>query len=208
MDRMMDLQSDTIKRTTTKLSKMACSADFTKRQLILNALSLFLLPSSSFADADGAIECGLYMAESTIPFAGLGIFSGIDRKVGDAVGNGDICIPLYDLETHNEENFFNPFSDYVWGGEVMGMKFEVEGEDIEANCPGLDCVINCNLALINVAKATPLFDDAGLHRSKDPGAGSSTPYHNGTTTVIRDIPAGGELFKNYGNSWCVDFLSR
>ena len=75
--------------------------------------------------------------------------------------------------------------------------------DIEAICPGLDCVINCNLALINVDKATPNYDEAGLHRAKDPAAGSITPYHNGTTVVTRRIPAGGELFKFYGNSWFV-----
>jgi hypothetical protein len=28
-----------------------------------------------------------------------------------------------------------------------------------------------------------------------------TPYHNGSTYVYRDIPAGGELFKDYGHSW-------
>jgi len=47
----------------------------------------------------------------------------------------------------------------------------------------------------------PKFDEAGLHRSVHPGAGSRTPYHNGTTYVSRRIPAGGELFKDYGQNW-------
>jgi hypothetical protein len=81
------------------------------------------------------------------------------------------------------------------------MKFEAMTADIEALCPGLDCVINCNLALINVDKATPVYDEAGLHRARDPAAGSITPYHNGTTVVTRRIPPGGELFKFYGDSW-------
>jgi hypothetical protein len=183
------------------------SADFTKRRLLLKTLScLFLLPSISFADADGAIQCDLYMAESTIPSSGLGIFSGVEKKVGDTVGNGDICIPLYHFKTHtNKRDISNPFSDYVWQGAVMGMKFEAKDGESLGFCPGLDCVINCNHALINVGKATPIYDDGGLHRSEDPGAGSFSPYHNGTTIVTRDIPAGGELFKNYGDSWCVDF---
>jgi hypothetical protein len=142
------------------------------------------------------------MADSTIPNAGLGIFSAIELNEGDSVGDGDICIPIFELDWHHDDAF-NPFADYVWAGEVMGMKMEVGSPDIEALCPGLDCAINCNLALLNVAKATPVYDDAGLHRSRDPGAGSITPYHNGTTKVTRKIPPGGELFKFYGDSWYV-----
>lgn len=74
------------------------------------------------------------MAESTIPNAGLGIFSTIELHPGDAVGEGDVCIPIFDLNSHHSDPF-NPFGDYVWAGEVMGMKLEVSSEDIEALCP-------------------------------------------------------------------------
>jgi hypothetical protein len=47
--------------------------------------------------ADDAIECGLYLAESTIPGAGLGIFAGHDYKVGEDIGRGDVCIPFIDM---------------------------------------------------------------------------------------------------------------
>ena len=83
----------------------------------------------------------------------------------------------------------------------MGMRMEAATEDIEALCPGLDCAINCNIGLINVGKATPHFDQCGLRRSTHPGAGAITPYHNGTTEIIRNIPPGGELFKFYGDIW-------
>jgi hypothetical protein len=83
----------------------------------------------------------------------------------------------------------------------MGMFTETDTGDIEAYCPGLDCAVNCHLGLLNVGKSFPIYDEANLHRSRDPGAGSFTPYHNGTTSVIRDIPAGGELFKDYGPDW-------
>jgi hypothetical protein len=74
------------------------------------------------------------MAESTIPNAGLGIFSAIELNPGDPVGEGDVCIPIFDLANHHPDPF-NPFGDYVWAGEVMGMKLEVESDDIEALCP-------------------------------------------------------------------------
>lgn len=83
----------------------------------------------------------------------------------------------------------------------MGMTQETETDDIEAYCPGLDCAVNCHTALLNVDKMTPIYDEAGLSRGKDPGAGAITPYHNGTTKVSRDIPVGGELFKDYGHGW-------
>jgi hypothetical protein len=38
-------------------------------------------------------ECGLYLAESTIPGAGVGIFSAVEKRPGDAIGSGDVCIP-------------------------------------------------------------------------------------------------------------------
>jgi hypothetical protein len=151
------------------------------------------------------VQCDLYMAESTIPHAGLGIFTAVPKEVGDTVGNGDICIPILEMGWHQGSDFFNPFADYVWAGEVMGMKQEVQTLDLEAMCPGLDCAINCNLALINVGKSNPMHDSAGLHRSSSPGAGAFSPYHNGTTTVKRPIPPGGELFKYYGDSWYVIF---
>lgn len=143
------------------------------------------------------LECHLYLAPSTIEGAGLGIFSAVDKEPGDTVGNGDVCIPVAELYWHNYNVDPNPLKDYFWAGKAMGMHTESSTEDKEAYCPGLDCAINCHLGLINVAKSTPQYDaDAG---------DSSTPYHNGTTEVTRHIPAGGELFKFYGDSW---FVSR
>jgi hypothetical protein len=160
-------------------------------------------------------HCTIYLAPSTIPHAGLGIFTTVPKSKGDLIGQGDVFLPLFEMDWHNDKGkkapsgnetayvtYFNPFSDYVWTGESMGMSTEVESTDVHAMCPGLDAAINCNLALLNVGKALPVWDDGGLHRSRDPGAGALTPYHNGTTPILyRDIPAGGELFKFYGDSW-------
>jgi hypothetical protein len=48
------------------------------------------------------------------------------------------------------------------------------------------------------------YDTAGLHRSKDPGAGASTPYHAALTTATQDIAAGSEIFADYGKDWIPD----
>jgi SET domain len=53
------------------------------------------------------LECHLYMGRSTIPNAGLGIFTGQPYYYNDThpqknayIGLGDICIPLIDMYTH------------------------------------------------------------------------------------------------------------
>ena len=155
-----------------------------------------------------ALECELFIAASTIPNAGLGIFSGISKKKDDFIGNGDKAIPLIDVWWHNghEEDFFDPMQDYTWDGSSMGMGLEVfRNNDLSAFWPGIDAMVNCNAALLNTEKATPRYDEGGLHRSKHPGAGGITPYNADQSIVTRDIPIGGELFKNYGEDW---FLYR
>jgi hypothetical protein len=134
----------------------------------------------------------MYTAESTIPGAGLGIYSGLNKRVGETLGRPDLCIPVIDMNWHNggEDSFFNPFGDYYWAGDVMGMASETDSADIEALCPGLDCAVNCHIGLINTQKATPKYQAGSLHRSVDPGVGSFSPYHNGTSRVLRDIPEG------------------
>lgn len=140
-------------------------------------------------------HCGLYIAESTLPDAGLGVFTAIPRSKGSTLGHGDVCVPFKDLYWNsNAAQLNNPFKDYFWSGAAMGMLTETDTDDVEALCFGLDCVVNCHLPLVNVAKAMPRYDDR-LHRSVDPGAGAFSPYYNGSNTVTRDIPAGGEIFK-------------
>jgi hypothetical protein len=156
-------------------------------------------------------KCGLYLAPSTIPNAGIGIFTAVDLNKGEVVGFGDVCIPVVDMYWHNNDDdiehpLFNPLKDYFWQGYAMGMSEETNREDMESYCPGLDCMINCHLGLINVEKSVPQYDDGvseswPQHSGGSPGAGAFTPYHNGTTYVARNTPAGAELFKFYGDRW-------
>lgn len=47
------------------------------------------------------------------------------------------------------------------------------------------------------------YDHVGLHRSKDAGTSGFSGYHNRMITR-RSIPAGGEIFVNYGEDWFND----
>jgi len=171
---------------------------FPHRQLVAS-----LLLFSVQAESD---KCTLHLAPSTIPNAGLGIFTSVPRTKGDNIGYGDVTLPFVDMNFHNMwSGFFSIFDEYMWSGEAMGMHRESDSYSVDVYAPGLDCAINCHMALLNVDRGLPQFDDAGLHRSRDPGAGAISLWHNGSTFAIDDIPAGGELFKYYGNAW---FTSR
>jgi hypothetical protein len=150
---------------------------------------------------DDNSECELFIALSTLPGAGLGVFSAVEKKPGDAVGSGDVCLPQIDLQYHNRKPVFDHMRDYYWQGSSKGMGRESHSNDNHAYCPGQDSANNCHLGLHNTQHSYPIYDYGGLHRSKDAGAGAFTPYHNGTTYVTRYIPAGGELFKMYGDSY-------
>ena len=42
-------------------------------------------------------DCSLYLAKSTIPNAGLGVFAAQDFRIGDVIGNPSIGIPVVDF---------------------------------------------------------------------------------------------------------------
>ncbi|KAL3940366.1 MAG: hypothetical protein SGBAC_005094 [Bacillariaceae sp.] len=154
-------------------------------------------------------SCSLFLAKSTIEQAGLGVFTGKSLQKGDHVGNGDACIPIKDLEWQQdyidaEKGFVNPFADYVWLGDPLGLKPEIGSfQLVSGYWPGLNAAVNCHPAMLNVERATPRYDnlDDTLHRSKDASVGSFTPYFNGSSTVLHNIPIGGELFTSYGDKW-------
>lgn len=154
-------------------------------------------------------QCDLYLAASSIPGAGLGIFAGKEYHVGDSVGSGDIAIVVNSVSGYSNEtlgNFFeNPFQDYVWNASNMGICLDEDLESVGLFWPGINAAVNCYPALINVETSYPEFDTANVHRFRHPSAGSFSPYHKGISHAIRDIPVGGELFKEYGEAY---FLTR
>ena len=162
-------------------------------------------------------QCGLYLAESTIPGAGLGAFTGVDRKPGDVILPGEVMVPIYDANYHlqalgpkivkrKDWDYLDPTRDYVWYGFDLGMQYESSTpyEHMSGIAYGLDAAINCHLALYNADKDYAAYDFANLHRSIDPGIGAFTPYHNASTKATRNLHAGSELFKSYGDQWFTD----
>jgi hypothetical protein len=80
-----------------------------------------------------------------------------------------------------------------------------EGAYANAASFGIGAAVNCFFPLNNAKDNDGQYDNVGLHRSKDPGAGAFTPYHGRTGEATQDIQAGQEIFVNYGTRY---FTSR
>ena len=154
--------------------------------------------------SSSSIECGVYLAPSTIPHAGMGMFAGKDYASGSSVTYGDLVIPLEEITWHNgNDGSLNwLWDEYVWSKEAIpSMEFETpDGEDVDAASPGIGAAINCMLPLINLEDTFTQLGDAGTTRL-DPTSGSFTPFHNRRGVATKDIDAGDELFIDYGESY-------
>ncbi|KAL7494773.1 hypothetical protein ACHAWT_003346 [Skeletonema menzelii] len=156
-----------------------------------------VLPSAASEEDE---QCRLYLAESTIPGAGLGIFTGIDLQENSNVAEPDIVIPLADYEWHTamEQDFHLLWGEYSWQTNEVAMETDVMIGS--ALVIGTGCMPNCNFALINAREGKPEYNHAGLQRG-DHGVTGFTGFHNQRMITERFIPAGGEIFVNYGEPW-------
>lgn len=173
--------------------------------------------SSATTEAQAAslddASCGLYIATSTIPGAGLGMFAAREIPMGEQIGYGDLVIQVEDfaenmrlgqlLYKHQNQSNEDAASwlpkDYVWSGKTTNGAYEAQS--IKSLVPGLGALGNGHAAWSNVAMNAPQRV-ADLHRGRDPGAGASTTFHDVYFTARKaPIRAGEEFFLNYGDNW-------
>lgn len=164
----------------------------------------------------------MYLAPSTIPGAGLGIYAGVDFGLEEVVMPGDIVVPIDEMPFHsgstNWEDGVSDFflwSDYTWDSTIVGgINFDYEGlsgdgEEIEEGAEnhilssvemasfGLGAMPNCKFGFVNVHSDVTLADTAGLNRYS-PANGAFTPYHERVGKAKAPIKAGSEIFEDYG----------
>ncbi len=164
--------------------------------------------------ADDSDQCLLYLAESTIPNAGLGMFTGVEVEEGHLLGRvGDAAFATVDQDWHmspatgmiskHSGDYHWPLTNYDWNAPDIGL--DDEAEDVSVTVNGFGAAPNCHFSLLNVEEHGATFDAAGLNRYTSPGAGAITPWWNRTSTAMKDIAAGSELYVDYGPTW---FTSR
>ena len=130
-----------------------------------------------------ANQCTLYIAESTIPNAGLGIFTTKPYNVNQPIGNPDLCLPY--VLSDWKYSFTLSMDDYAWQGHAMGM--QREAFRTSALCPGLGSLVNCHIPLINPCRGLPRYDPLSTNH---PSSGAISPYAHVTPVAVRNIPVG------------------
>ncbi len=194
---------------------------FNDVQLAEAAALIFFLAYSSFIHTASAVdaveatntttnknpECTLYLAPSTIPNAGLGVFTSVSLPSGTLLpGGGDAAVPISDMDFHNNasaaaEDYHWLTSEYTWSARSIGEVMEWEAYKTSVFSWGYGSVPNCHYWLNNVDESYCEFDTVGLTPKNSPGAGAFTGYYNRLTSALKDIPAGGEIFVSYGQNW-------
>lgn len=153
--------------------------------------------------------CGLWLAPSTIPGAGLGMYAGMDFVPGqEFIRGGDSVVAISDIKQHNANVFYNHtrrdflWDEYTWSGAFLRM--DREGyHHVDAASAGFGASVNCHMPLNNVDESYPVLVNNGLHRAHHAGAGASTVFHRRLSTASQYVSAGSELFVSctYVSQW-------
>ena len=140
-----------------------------------------------------ANQCELYLAESSIPGAGMGLYSGVTIPKNGRISTPDIAIPLLNTEDSDQRMI----KRYTWQGAVYGMYFEARLVDTFA--PGAFALCNGHQGLHNIFMANDIdSDNLDIDRHNSPGSGAFTPWFKLQGYATTEIKQGQELFASYG----------
>ena len=196
----------------------------THSSFLVIASSLILLPSlftvnPSFVGATD--QCRLWLAPSYVgtddsPMYGL--FAGSQGfKADDLIPSHEIAVPLFDFmnspaarRSDRNQDIVKFLETSMWVAEYAGSQFEAN-HSTSAFIPGIGALSMYHSGYYNVewsAQSILLRDadalDKSIRKKAHPSRGSISPYYNATLVASKDIPAGMELFGNYGDVWDGD----
>lgn len=72
--------------------------------IIVGSSSSFASGAPHISNNANNAECGIYLAQSTIPNAGLGMYAGKDYAKDAKVTDGDIIVPLIEVDWNNNHD--------------------------------------------------------------------------------------------------------
>jgi hypothetical protein len=160
-------------------------------------------------DVEDNSECGMYLAESSIPFSGLGMYTARDIKKDDRIFFGDVVIQAEDIHDNtnlrhrsNGETEWKEkdwlLEHYFWTAESSAAQFDAGY--IQSMVPGFGMLANSHTGIHNSEMRLPT-QTLGLHRCIDPGAGVATTYHDVHYVAEHNMEAGTEIFVEYGDGY-------
>jgi hypothetical protein len=152
--------------------------------------------------ANGNGICSMYLAQSSIPNAGYGIYTTRSYKKQEAIIDSlTPSVLLLDRETHMPADAHWPIFDYVWQTYGAGTYEAPLAETWEPTALGT--LANYHPYLTNYAHGgnAQRYDDTMASRFTDPEAGAFSYHTTFTMGAKRDIAAGEELFADYGGGY-------
>jgi len=140
--------------------------------------------------------CDFYLAESSIPRGGLGVFTSKPLTQGSpAQAWPDICVYLTDASSkRGTEIDTHTWQAFRFGAQWLGGA----RKEPRAACMGLVTIFN-SMGMKKFASARPaavpdlIHRNGGLDRYRDPGAGAITEFYGASSITLRDLEAGSEL---------------
>jgi len=187
--------------------------------------------SPDFDDEKGKNEgsCGLYMATSSTSLSTdhkWGVYAGKDFEKDSPIGFGDIAIHSFnmmanniwmdetgevmdDLDTNDLANIVDWFEQFVWVPTSSGGQFEIHdtiyGAKIITAIPGTGVIGGFNPKMTNA----DWDHSSAYHREAwnefpgeaHPGRGGYSNYFNLELKSTEVIPAGKEIFVEFGDNW-------
>lgn len=179
-------------------------------------------------DSEGL--CGLYMATSSTSLPDdhkWGVYAGKDIPADSPIGFGDLAIHTFHLMANNiwmnpetEEivdnldenelaNIVDWFEQFVWVPQSSGGQFEIEdtayGATIVTAIPGIAVVGGYNPKLTNADwNQTSAYHREAWNEYPEeahPGRGAYTNYYGLNLGSNEVIPAGREIFIQFGENW-------
>jgi hypothetical protein len=150
-------------------------------------------------------ECGLYLAESIIPGAGLGLFTTQSYENGERLKvPADILIP-FGADGEDDDAALGALSNYHWESLVESHHLNQvdEGTYWYDLVSGFGSAPNHDVHYENAYHTErdaggPLYDR--VHRA-NPGSDAYTPFHHLPADATKDIKAGAELLISYGDTY-------
>lgn len=175
-------------------------------------------------DNDVPLQCGLYLAESSIPNAGWGMYTGIELEEGQVIPPVDVVIPVIDSEVHMTYLKHYKRLEQTLGSAVTGKSQGFKPAPYFRNSTAVkptpkwlmdqyywDCGMTHNYydaehidsvvpglgMLANSHPGMIMAENMGPARPPILGGrqfASRTPYQDQSFTALEDIDAGHEIF--------------
>ena len=158
-------------------------------------------------DYDDPGGCTLYLAPSSIPNSGLGMYTSVPYRRGDPFPLPEMGIMLSDPTQENGKLL----ASYPWHSSLLSRGI-FECDYGESMIPGLGMLANSHLGLWNIKHwndhevqrwrdGTDSYYHDETSTPEDAGSGAASHHSNVRFVVENDIAGGEELFVNYGDEW-------